>query len=378
LRLKKDLELETVECIVAGAGVVGLAIARALALRGREVLVLEKNSDFGLETSSRNSEVIHAGIYYRPGSRKARLCRRGRDLLAAYLGERGIPHRFCGKLIIATEESQVAALTRLHDNALANGVQTLRRVDHDEIRTLEPDIASHGGLLSPETGIVDARAFMRAMVADLEDAGGTIAYSIEALSVTPQEDGLRVATRDSLSRAHDIRAKIFVNAAGLHASALAQNISTPERWQPPATHYARGSYFRVDGTHRFRHLVYPTPVPGGLGIHLTLDLQGAVRFGPDVEWIEDIDYTIRDGRASAFREAIARYWPGVADRKLSADYCGIRPKVARQGEGDGDFVVAGPSDHGVPGLVQLFGMESPGLTASMAIGDHVADLLDGT
>lgn len=366
--------METIDCIIAGAGAVGLAIGRALVLAGREVLVIERNGDVGLETSSRSSEVIHAGLYYAPGSLKARLCREGRDLLVDYLASRHVDHRICGKLIVAATEQQEERLAQIEANALANGVTSLERLDRAAVLEREPELARTSGLFSPQTGIFDSRGYVQALRADMDAGGGTMALRTRVNAVRPQAKGFVVETIDENGQPFAIGCRTFINAAGLYASRLAATIEGVT-WKHPETRYARGSYYQVEGPTPFRHLVYPVPEPGGLGIHLTLDLQGLARFGPDVEWIDSVDYRLDDHRREHFRQAIGRYWPGVADRALHPSYCGIRPKIVAQGAPDGDFLIAGPEVHGVKGLVQLFGIESPGLTASLAIARHVARLV---
>jgi L-2-hydroxyglutarate oxidase LhgO len=368
--------LDTAECIIAGGGAIGLAIARALALRGREVLVIERNGDFGLETSGRNSEVIHAGIYYRPDSLKARLCREGHAMLLDYLAANDVPHEICGKLIVATTTSQFPRLAGIEANARDNGVTSLERLDRVSVEQMEPDLACVGGLLSPRTGIFDSRAYMRALLNDIEAENGSIAFRTSVLSVRAYGDGYVVETADADGRRYALRSACFVNAAGLQASELARHIEVRSGWTAPQTKFARGTYYRAEGKAAFRHLVYPVPVHGGLGIHLTLDLQGSMRFGPDIEWIDRVDYSLHDTRSGHFRKAISSYWPGVAERELHPAYCGVRPKIVGQGEPDGDFLIAGPEMHGMPGMVQLFGIESPGLTSSLAIAEHVASLVE--
>jgi L-2-hydroxyglutarate oxidase LhgO len=367
--------LEWAECVIAGGGAIGLAIARALALRGHGVLVVERNDDFGLETSGRNSEVIHAGIYYPPGSLKARFCRDGREMLLDYLASHAVPHRICGKLIVATAPEQLAKLADIAANARANGVMSLERIDRRAVRELEPELACAGGLLSPGTGIFDSRAYMRSLLADIEAAGGSIAFRTELVSVRAGPAGYVVETSDEAGERYELGCTAFINAAGHSASALAWRLKVQTAWTAPEPRYARGTYFQADGKPAFSRLIYPVPEPGGLGIHLTLGLDGTMRFGPDVEWIDAVDYTLRDHRRAHFRTAVSRYWPGILDRELHPAYCGIRPKLARQGEPDADFLIAGPETHGMPRLVQLFGIESPGLTASLAIADHVAALV---
>lgn len=362
--------MDRVECIVAGAGAIGLAVARALALRGHEVLVLERNDDFGLETSGRNSEVIHAGIYYPPGSLKAQLCREGREMLLDYLGANNVPHRICGKLIVATAPEQLPKLAYIAANARACGVTSLETLGQGDILEMEPELACAGGLLSPGTGIFDSRAYMRALIADIETGGGSVVYQTEIISVRADRQGYVVETTDANSEHYALGCSAFINAAGLRASELASRIDAGSHWRAPETRFARGNYYQASGKPAFRHLVYPVPEPGGLGIHLTLDLDGAMRFGPDVEWIDAVDYGLDDHRREHFRQAISRYWPGVRGRELNPAYCGVRPKLTRRGEADADFLIAGPETHGMPRLVQLFGIESPGLTSSLAIADH--------
>ena len=367
--------MDRVECIIAGGGAIGLAVGRALALRGHGVLVIERNGDFGLETSSRNSEVIHAGIYYRPGSLKARLCREGRQMLVDYLARKTVPHSICGKLIVATSKEQMAGVADIEANARANGVTSLQRVNRERAFELEPELACSGGLFSPETGIFDSRAYMLALLADIEVAGGSIAFHTSVVSVRAEQGGYVVETSDARGERYALGCTAFVNAAGLWASELGKHIEVQTSWTAPDTRYARGTYYRVEGKPVFSRLVYPMPEPGGLGVHLTLDLEGAMRFGPDVEWIDTVDYDLHDRRREHFRAAIARYWPGIVERELFPAYCGVRPKIVRQGEPDGDFMIVGPETHGMKHLVQLFGIESPGLTSSLAIAEHVAALV---
>lgn len=366
--------MERVECVVVGAGVVGLAVARALALAGREVVVLEKADAVGTETSSRNSEVVHAGIYYPAGSLMARLCVEGRRRLYAYCEARGVPHRRCGKLIVATNAEEAGRLETIRLRAAENGVTDLKPLTAAEVRELEPELATAGALLSPSTGIVDSHAYMQALLADAEAAGAMLALlsPLETARVTAQGFELTVGGAEPTVLACDR----LVNAAGLHAPALARRIEgMPEASIPPA-HYAKGNYFTLARPAPFRRLVYPVPVPGGLGTHLTLDLGGQARFGPDVEWVDTIDYRVDPARAASFYGAIRRYWPGLPDGALEPGYSGIRPKIVPQGAPAQDFVVQGPGDHGVAGLVNLFGIESPGLTASLAIAETVTAALD--
>ncbi|HEX7080076.1 MAG TPA: NAD(P)/FAD-dependent oxidoreductase [Gammaproteobacteria bacterium] len=364
---------EQIESVVIGAGVVGLAVARALAVGGREVVVLEKNSAIGAETSSRSSEVIHAGIYYTPGSLKAQLCVRGRDALYRYCAEKGIAHRRCGKVIVAVDDEQEPRLDALRATAAANGVADLRRLDSSELEALEPAVVGVSGLLSPSTGIVDSHGFMLALQGDLERAGGHVALRSELID--GRVDGgrlrLRIATDGEIT---EIDAACVVNAGGLHAEKVARSIRGLGG-SAPSVRYAKGNYFLYAGASPFRHLVYPLPEPGGLGIHATLDLAGRTRFGPDVEWTERIDYALDASRAERFYAAVRRYWPALPDGGLTPGYVGVRPKLSGPGEPPADFDIRVEGDSGGPRLVHLFGIESPGLTASLAIAEHVRERL---
>lgn len=368
--------MDRVAGIVIGAGVVGLAIARRLAPRG-PVLILEREPAFGTQTSSRNSEVIHAGLYYPPGSLKARLCTAGRDLTYAYAATRGIPHRRCGKLIVATEAAQEATLDALAAQAAANGVR-LTRLTAAQARALEPALSCTGALLSPDTGILDSHALMQALLTEAEAAGALLAINTAFTAAHATADGFVVETRDRASgAAFTLRSGWLVNAAGLAASEAARGIDALDPAQVPQTRFARGSYFAVTGRPAFARLIYPVPEPGGLGVHLTLDLAGQARFGPDVEWIDRPDTTVSPARCASFETAIRRYWPALPEGALAPVSAGVRPKLSGPGEPAADFRIDGPAAHGVPGLVCLYGIESPGLTAALAIADHVADCLDG-
>lgn len=364
--------MEQVDCVVVGAGVVGLAAARALALAGREVLVLDAAEGIGTETSSRNSEVIHAGIYYPKGSLMARSCVAGRKMLYAYCAERGIPHSNCGKLIVATTEAEAEQLESIRARAAANGVDDLREISAADAQALEPALSCTAALLSPSTGIVDSHAFMLSLQGDTENAGGAFVFHAPVLSGRLLPEGgaeLSIGGADPM----ELRCNLLVNAAGLHAPALARKLDgMPDALVPPAF-YAKGNYFVLSGRSPFSRLIYPVPVPGGLGTHLTLDLGGQAKFGPDVEWVDRVDYAVDPGRGTGFYAAIRRYWPGLPDGALQPGYCGIRPKTVAPGQPGQDFVVQGPREHGQPGLVHLFGIESPGLTASLALGEVVAE-----
>lgn len=361
--------MDEVDCIVAGAGVVGLAVARALALTGREVLVLEAAEAIGTGTSSRNSEVIHAGLYYPPGSLKARLCVAGRHALYAYCAARDLPHRRCGKLVVAADEAEVATLHDIAARAAANGVDDLRLLSAREAVALEPELACVAALHSPSTGIVDSHALMQSLEGDAVTAGATVVLRTPIAG--GEVAGGRIVVRTGGDAPLALACRLLVNCAGLGASALLKGLDGFPAAFVPQLRFAKGSYFVLAGRAPFSRLVYPVPVPGGLGVHLTLDLGGAARFGPDVEWVERVDYDVDPARAAGFHEAIGRYWPGVAGRSLEPGYSGIRPKATRPGS-DGDFLIDGPEVHGVPGVISLGGIESPGLTAALAIGDHVA------
>jgi L-2-hydroxyglutarate oxidase LhgO len=361
--------MEQVDAVVVGAGVVGIAVARALALAGREVLVLDAAEGIGTETSSRNSEVVHAGIYYPTGSLKARLCVAGKQALYAYCAERGIAHRRCGKLVVATAEDQVPKLDSLQAQARANGVTDLVRMSAGEARALEPALRCVAAFLSPSTGVVDSHALMLAMQGDAEHAGATFVFHSPVTGGTVGDEGivLEVGGADPMT----LLARAVVNSAGLHAQKLAAALSGFPRERVPPTYYAKGNYYQLAARAPFSRLVYPMPNSAGLGVHITLDLAGQGRFGPDVEWTERIEYSVDPRRADGFYAAIREYWPGLPDGSLVPGYSGIRPKIVPPGSPPADFLIQGPGDHGVPGIVHLFGIESPGLTAAMAIADEV-------
>ena len=361
--------MEELDAVVIGAGVVGLAVARALALAGREVVILEAEDAIGTHTSSRNSEVIHAGIYYPKGSLKATSCVAGRHLLYEYCAAHGVPHRRCGKLIVAADEKQLPELEAIRTKAHANGATDVVRITPEAARAMEPAVSCVGALHSPSTGIVDSHALMLAYLGDAEDRGAMLALKSPLEKASIGEGGfvLRAAG------AEPVRTRVLVNSAGLHAPSVARGIEGFPRDRIPRQLYAKGNYYSLSGSSPFSRLVYPVPEPGGLGVHVTLDLAGQARFGPDVEWVESIDYRVDPKRAERFYAAIRRYWPGLPDGALSPGYAGIRPKTAGAGEPAPDFIVQGPRAHGVPGLVHLFGIESPGLTASLALAARVLE-----
>ena len=364
------MAMERVECVVVGAGVVGLATARALALAGREVIILEANGLIGSETSARSSEVIHAGIYYPAGSLMAHFCVEGRRALYAYCRERGVPHRNCGKLIVATNEKELAQLPAIAARAAANGVDDLTPISAAEAIALEPALSTTGALLSPSSGIVDSHAYMQALLSDAEAGGAVLALKSPLLRAAASDRGfiLHVGGVEPMRLA----CRTLVNSAGLHAPAVARAIDGMPAGLVPVEYYAKGSYFSLVGRAPFERLIYPVPVKGGLGTHLTLDMAGQARFGPDVEWVDAIDYSIDPQRAELFYQGIRRYFPGLADGFLLPAYSGIRPKIVPPAVAVQDFAIQGPDQHGLKGLVNLFGIELPGLTSSLAIGDHVA------
>jgi L-2-hydroxyglutarate oxidase LhgO len=354
--------------------VVGLAVGRALAQAGREVIVLEAESRPGSGISSRNSEVIHAGIYYAPGSLKAHLCRRGRELLYDYLRASGIPHEPCGKLIVATDADEIATLERLLSTSLANGVDDLRWLSRGEACCLEPELACVAALLSPSTGILDSHAFMLSLETDAVAYGAALALNTRVRRGWAENDRivLEMAEKDQ----GRLACRFLVNAAGLGATALARAIAGVPAASIPTLHLAKGSYFALSGRAPFSRLVYPVPEQAGLGVHFTRDLAGRGRFGPNVEWVDAIDYDVDASQANGFEAAIRRYWPAIRAGALHPDYAGVRPKLHGPGEPAADFVIQGPAIHGIHGLVNLFGIESPGLTASLAIAERVVTLLD--
>lgn len=372
--------MEKIEAVVIGAGVVGLACARALARRGIETLILERQEAFGTETSARNSEVVHAGIYYPTGSLKARLCVAGRDAIYAYCTERGIAHRRCGKLIVATDASQLDKLEALYRQGLANGVADLTMIGGDEAMAMEPNLYCIAAISSPSTGIFDSHAYMLALLGDAERNGAMLAVQSPVSGGRVANNGSRIEISAGDTR---LSARIVINAAGLRATQVARALDGYDAAAYcPTPHYAKGNYYALSGAAPFTQLIYPMPEIGGTGLHFTMDLGGQARFGPDVEWLPDDwiahpEYSVDGTRTDSFYAKIRSYWPALADGALAPTYCGVRPKIHGPEVAATDFVIQGPAIHGVPGLVHLFGIESPGLTSSMAIADAVMAALDG-
>jgi L-2-hydroxyglutarate oxidase LhgO len=359
--------VEQLEAVVVGAGVVGLAVARALALAGREVVILEAEDAIGTHTSSRNSEVIHAGIYYPKGSLKARSCVAGKQLLYEYCVAHGVPHRRSGKLIVATEERQLDDLGNIQEKAHANGVTDVVWMTRAQALALESELHCVAALYSPSTGIIDSHALMLAYLGDAQAHGAMLALRSRLDKVVIREGSFELHVAGS----EPIRCALLVNCAGLTAPSLARRTEGLPQERIPEERYAKGNYYSLARRSPFSRLVYPVPEPGGLGVHVTLDLAGQARFGPDVEWVERIAYDVDPRRAEGFYAAIRRYWPGLPDGALLPGYSGIRPKTAGPGAPAPDFLLQGPAAHGVAGLVQLFGIESPGLTSSLALADLV-------
>jgi L-2-hydroxyglutarate oxidase LhgO len=367
-------EMDRVDCVIVGAGVVGLAVARRLARAGREVVVIEEAEGIGTVTSSRNSEVIHAGIYYRAGSLMAQMCVNGKRALYRYCAEHGIPHRNCGKLIVATTAKETEKLQSIRAHAEANGVDDMQLLSRAAARALEPALNCDAALLSPSTGIIDSHAYMLALRGDAEDAGAAFAFHTPLLRAKATANGIEIEAGGEAPMT--LACDLMVNAAGLGASAVARGIEGMPIELIPTAYLAKGNYFSCSARAPFSRLIYPVPEPGGLGVHLTLDMAGQARFGPDVEWIDHIDYAVDPARAERFYPAIRKYWPTLPDGALMPSYSGIRPKIVPPAVATQDFLIQGPREHGVSGLINLFGIESPGLTSSLAIADHVGDLAE--
>ena len=362
------------QVLVVGAGVVGLAVARAAALAGHEVIVAEQTKGIGNGVSSRNSEVIHGGMYYPTGSLRAHHCPRGRRMLYDFCASHGVPHRKCGKLVVATEQAEVGKMEAILKQGIVNGVEGFTMIDGAAARAMEPALDCVAALHSPETGIIDSHSFMRALQGDLEDRGGMIAFGTRIERLNHTQAGWLV--RYSGSDTGELAVDAVINSAGLGAQALARHTEDYPAARVPRLVMARGNYFGYSGRPAFSRLIYPAPrIDGGLGIHVTLDLAGRMRFGPDVEWIETEDYNVNATRAQSFYGAIRRYWPALKDGMLQPDYAGIRPKLTGPGEPAADFMIEGPAQHGLPRLIHLFGIESPGLTSSLSLADEVVSYL---
>jgi L-2-hydroxyglutarate oxidase LhgO len=371
--------MEKLDVFVVGAGAVGLAVARALALAGREVIVLEREKAIGQGVSSRNSEVIHGGLYYPTGSLKAKLCVRGKELLYPYLAAYGVGHLHCGKWVVASDEGELDYLKKLEKQAALNGVPT-EWLDGKRAMTIEPELRCVAALSSPTTGLMDSHGYMLGLQGDLENAGGMVALDTAVLGVNVTPEGLLVQTRTSSGEESEVLAKTLVNSASLHACELARSIAGLDAKFIPKEYFAKGSYFSLTGKAPFSRLIYPIPGAASLGTHYTLDLGGQGRFGPDIEWLaieqaEQINYAVDPKRGDSFYESVRKYWPALADGALAPSYSGVRPKIHGSGEPMPDFLIQGPATHGIRGLVNLFGIESPGLTSSMAIAEHVRMML---
>lgn len=364
-----------VDTIVVGAGAVGLAIARALAEAGHQVMVLEQHDLIGSETSSRNSEVIHAGIYYPPGSLRAKLCVEGKHEMYRFCERHGVAHRRCTKLLVATADDQLGKLAGIKKTAIANGVDDLEELTPQQAKALEPDVHCVAALLSPSTGIVDSHAYMLALQGEAESHGAQIVLRTAVRRVSRIAGGLFRLETGNAGETEAITCRQLVISAGLHATKLADTLEFEGGYRPPTTYYAVGQYYALSGRSPFQRHIYPMPQGAWLGLHGTVDIGGRCKFGPDIEWIPEIDYTFKPEKLSQFLDFIRSYYPGLDASRLHPDYTGIRPKLYREGEPVPDFVFDGPTEHGVPGLVMLFGIESPGLTASLAIGRLVEGML---
>ena len=365
--------MEQIDCLVIGAGVVGLAVARRLSMAGLETIIVEKESLIGSETSARNSEVIHAGIYYPTGSLKARYCVEGKKFLYRYCEEKGVPHKNCGKLIVATDEDQNQRLSAIQQKAAENGVPDLELWPAERAMELEPSLYCTAALWSPSTGIIDSHGLMLAYQGDAEDHGAFLALNTPVENARATAEGIVIETGGEAPM--EVMAKIVINSAGLHAPDFARKIQGIDQSALPKAYYCKGNYYTLPGKSPFTRPIYPMPGKDGLGVHVTVDLGGQCKFGPDTEWVGGIDYEVDARRADVFYDAVRRYWPGLEDGSLERGYAGIRPKISGPEDPAADFVIQGPATHGVNGLVNLFGIESPGLTSSAAIADAVARLL---
>ena len=369
------MENANIHTLVIGGGVIGLAIARELALRGQEVALVEQHPFLGQETTSRNSGVIHAGIYYPTHSLKAKLCLQGRRRLYDYCQEKNIPHQKIGKLIVATTPTQQETLHRIHKQGLANGVEGLELIGPRKIRALESDIVALEAVLSHQTGIIDVHSLLKALEADFLHHGGMLVKNA-AFQTYKRSDKAHIVQIQS-ENPYTVHCRTLINAAGLHAPTLANLIHADDSgWRPIQSYFAKGHYFSLSGPHNFNRLIYPIPETGGLGVHLTLDLGGAAHFGPDVQWIDTIDYCFSENRKEKFIQEISAYWPAVLNRDIKPNYTGIRPKLVGQGKPAADFKILSPKHHKISGVIHCLGIESPGLTAALAIAGEVAGVLD--
>ena len=361
------------EVLVIGGGVVGLAVGRAAARAGHDVVVAEAENAIGTGISSRNSEVIHAGMYYPTGTLRARHCVAGRRMLYRFLEEHGVPHKKCGKLVVATNEAELAKIESIEKQGQINGVEGLEMIGGNAARAMEPELFCIGALLSPETGIIDGHRYMLALRGDIEDRGGAIALSTPVVGAA-RKNG-RWAVRFGGREPGTFEFDAVVNCAGLRAQAVARTMDDYPAARVPRLVLGKGNYFACAGKPAFTRLIYPTPIEGGLGVHVTLDLAGRMRFGPDVEWVEEENYAVNPARAQVFYDRIKTYWPALPEGALLPDYSGIRPKITGKGEGQADFLIDAPAQHGLPGLVQMFGIESPGLTSSLSLAEEVVGYL---
>lgn len=366
--------MQRIDTIVIGSGVIGLAVARQLALSGREVAILECENVIGAKLSSRNSEVIHAGIYYEKDSLKARFCTRGKELLYNYCSQKNIPHNKIGKIIVAVKPSNIPMLDSIEMKARCNGVTDLRKISKEKLKELEPNITGEAGIFSPSTGILDSHSYMVNLLSDAQEHNCHLALNNKVVGLTSTTNGIVVKIRANDDEEYEMLASNVVNCGGLNAWDILKLIKTDTGPIPPK-YYAKGSYFKLSGSSPFNHLVYPTPVQGGLGIHSTMDMAGRIKFGPNVEWVEEEEYSVDPNLEDTFRNSIATYFPEIKNRTLHADYCGIRPKLSGPNQPDKDFFIQTECDHKISGLINLFGFESPGLTSSLAIAEEVELLL---
>ena len=361
---------EQLDCVVIGAGAVGLAIARSLARAGRDVVVLEREDRIGMHSSSRNSEVIHAGLYYPEDSLKANLCVAGKEMIYAYCDEHGIPGKRIGKLVVATSDSELERLHAIQEQATRNGVE-VQEMTHEQVRELEPAVTCQFALLSPSTGIIDSHAYMLALRGDIEAHGGVVVCNSEVTEVAVFNDGFHLRLSDGDEK---FACNVLINSAGHNAQEIAELIAPKDA---PTRYLAKGQYYAYQGTSPFNHLIYPVPIDGGLGIHASNDMGGSARFGPDVAWVDNVNYDFDESRKADFVKAIRCYFPDLDEDKLSSAYTGVRPKISGPGEPSADFLIQGEEAHGVRGLVNLFGIDSPGLTSSLAIGEYIKSMLGG-